>query len=221
MTTPPQYSPDGQWWWDGERWVPAAQATTPSHPTPPPWATPQQQQPSSYPQAQGWSPYPGAPTPTDHKAIGSLVASLLWLCGVGSVAGIVLGHLSRSGAKREGRTPSGLGTAGMVLGYLGLLATALLAVLVYTVKDPFVGAVKNDLELQSASDAQQAFHDASGRYALTVEDLRQYGYDDFDGDVDVTVVSATATSYCLTTRAFGEDLYVSDERPETSTDSCR
>ena len=21
---PPQYSPDGKWWWDGQRWVPTA-----------------------------------------------------------------------------------------------------------------------------------------------------------------------------------------------------
>jgi hypothetical protein len=24
-TAPPQYSPDGRWWWDGARWVPTQQ----------------------------------------------------------------------------------------------------------------------------------------------------------------------------------------------------
>ena len=26
-TAPPQYSPDGQWWWNGNQWVPAQQTT--------------------------------------------------------------------------------------------------------------------------------------------------------------------------------------------------
>jgi len=25
-TAPPQYSPDGQWWWDGQRWIPTSQS---------------------------------------------------------------------------------------------------------------------------------------------------------------------------------------------------
>ena len=26
-TAPPQYSPDGQWWWNGNQWVPVQQPT--------------------------------------------------------------------------------------------------------------------------------------------------------------------------------------------------
>jgi hypothetical protein len=26
-TAPPQYSPDGQWWWDGQRWIPTSQSS--------------------------------------------------------------------------------------------------------------------------------------------------------------------------------------------------
>lgn len=29
---PPQWSPDGRWWWDGTRWVAAIQAAQPAHP---------------------------------------------------------------------------------------------------------------------------------------------------------------------------------------------
>ncbi len=32
----PRYSPDGKWWWDGQQWVPAAQAPEPSRPPAPP-----------------------------------------------------------------------------------------------------------------------------------------------------------------------------------------
>lgn len=36
QTRDPHMSPDGFWWWDGERWVPAAQAPMPPPPTMPP-----------------------------------------------------------------------------------------------------------------------------------------------------------------------------------------
>jgi hypothetical protein len=215
MTTPPQFSPDGQWWWDGTRWVPAAQAPQAQAPAPWPQAAPPQQYPA-------YQPYPQpAPSGNDGKAIGSIILSVLWLCGVGSVVGVVLGHLSRSQARREAREPSGLAMAGLVLGYLGIGVTVAVFAAVLAFKDPLARTVKNDIELQSAADAQRAHHDATGQYAPSIEDLRQYGYDDVDGKVDVTVVSASATSFCMTTRNFSKDVYVSDERPEVSQHSCR
>jgi hypothetical protein len=30
QTAPPQYSPDGQWWWNGQAWVPAHGGNTPA-----------------------------------------------------------------------------------------------------------------------------------------------------------------------------------------------
>lgn len=212
MTTPPQYSPDGQWWWDGTRWVPAAQAPQPQAQAPVPPAYPQQPFPA-------YQPVPAEKT--DGKAVGSLISSVLWVCGIGSVVGVVLGHLSRSQARREGRAPAGLALAGLVLGYLGLAATVGVFVAVLAFKDPLVHSAKKDAELQSASDAQRSFHRATGRYSTSLEELRPYGYRDYDGKVDVTVLEATATSYCMTTRILGQELYVSDERPMPSNHSCR
>jgi hypothetical protein len=55
-------------------------------------------------------------------AIASLVCSLAGLlsCGIGSVLGVVFGHIGLSQIKREGGTQPGRGLAiaGLVIGYL-------------------------------------------------------------------------------------------------------
>jgi hypothetical protein len=85
-------------------------------------SSPVQPGPAGYgtPPPYGYLPVPPA-TQNDGKAVGSLVASLLGLfCGIGSVVGVVLGHLSRGEAKRQGREPSGLALAGLIIGYFGI-----------------------------------------------------------------------------------------------------
>ena len=109
----PHTSPDGQWTWDGTQWVPST-AYQPGYGMPP-----------TYPPV-GVTAYPPAPSQNDGKAIASLVLSLLGLCGVGSLLGVILGHQSRGQAKREGRQPSGLALAGVIIGYVGLAALVLI-----------------------------------------------------------------------------------------------
>jgi Domain of unknown function (DUF4190) len=57
----------------------------------------------------------------DGYAIASLVLSLVWLAGVGSVLAVIFGHISEQEAKRHGRRISGLAIAGQVLGVLELI----------------------------------------------------------------------------------------------------
>lgn len=68
-----------------------------------------------------------APPKTNAMAIGSLVLSLLWLGGLGSVGAVVLGHMSkREIACSEGRqSGANLATAGLVIGYIGLAIMAI------------------------------------------------------------------------------------------------
>jgi Domain of unknown function (DUF4190) len=75
-----------------------------------------------------------APPKTNPMAIGSLVLSLLWLGGIGSVGAVVLGHMSkREIARSEGReTGAGLATAGVVIGYIGV-AIMVIYLLIYIV----------------------------------------------------------------------------------------
>jgi len=101
-------------WWDGTAWTPHTQ---PLPDLQPPAGPP----PGTAPPAAG----PGkrtAPAVHDGYAIASLVLSLVWLGGVGSLLGIIFGALSEHEAKRQMRRTSGLAIAGQVIGVLGVLA---------------------------------------------------------------------------------------------------
>src|SRR4051794_37659264 len=103
------------------------------------------QQPPPYgmmqPYGYGYGP-PGGyqPTKTNTLAIVSLVTSLVWMCGAGSVAAIICGHLGIREIKRSGGTQTGRGLAiaGLIIGYLGLLAALfyLTAVVIAIAQDP-------------------------------------------------------------------------------------
>jgi hypothetical protein len=71
-----------------------------------------------------------APQRTNGLAVASLVCALPWMWGVGSVAAIIFGHLAlhqiaHSGGLQRGRSAA---MAGLVLGYLGILAVVLAVV---------------------------------------------------------------------------------------------
>ncbi len=57
----------------------------------------------------------------DGYAIASLVLSLLWLGGIGSVLACIFGGMSETEAKRQHRKTSGFAFAGQVLGVLGVI----------------------------------------------------------------------------------------------------
>jgi hypothetical protein len=63
-----------------------------------------------------------APPQTNVLAILSLVLSLIWVAGLGSIGAVVLGHMAkRQIASSNGRqTGDGLATAGLVIGYIGI-----------------------------------------------------------------------------------------------------
>lgn len=61
---------------------------------------------------------------TDGMAIASFVLGLCWAFWVGSILAVVFGHISIHNAKTEGRKPSGMAVAGMILGYVGVASAA-------------------------------------------------------------------------------------------------
>jgi|GEM_PF-6466613 hypothetical protein len=79
-----------------------------------------------------------ASKPTNGFAIAALVCSLATFvfCGIGSILGIVFGHIARRQIKRSGEGGSGLALAGLIVGYvtlaLGILAIVALAVFAHT-----------------------------------------------------------------------------------------
>ena len=60
------------------------------------------------------------PAVHDGLAVASLILSIFWMFGFGSLLGVIFGHRSRGEAKRAGRRTSPMATAGVVIGYLGL-----------------------------------------------------------------------------------------------------
>lgn len=68
---------------------------------------------------------PSAPPPTtshfNKAAIWSLVLSILWLGGLGSIAGIILGVSSRRRIAGTGERGAGVATAGIAVGVVTLV----------------------------------------------------------------------------------------------------
>jgi Domain of unknown function (DUF4190)/Host cell surface-exposed lipoprotein len=84
--------------------------------------------PPPYPQ---YVPPPAkAPPAHDGLAITSLILSILWFLGLGSLLAVIFGHRSRGESKRNGRSTSALATAGVVIGYIGLAGAALTIALI-------------------------------------------------------------------------------------------
>lgn len=111
-------APGRQRWWDGTSWTEHrrdASASAPPHGT-----APTSVQPGASP---SWATGSAATEPrVNALAIGSLVASLVWMGGLSSVAAIVLGVLAKqqiaaSGGRERGE---GMATAGIVLGIVGV-----------------------------------------------------------------------------------------------------
>jgi len=112
-----------------------AQSSSPApSPYPPPY-TPYQGYPPPPPAPQGYPYYPGPVAPTTNGwAIASLILSIsgfVLLGIVGSILGVIFGHIAQNQIKRavppeEG---SGLATAGLIMGYIGIGINVLLIAL--------------------------------------------------------------------------------------------
>src|SRR4051794_11583435 len=76
--------------------------------------------------AQPMGQYGMAPK-TNTLAIISLVASLVWVCGLGSIAAVITGFMARKQISQSGgtQTGGGMAVAGIVIGGLGVLGLVL------------------------------------------------------------------------------------------------
>jgi hypothetical protein len=68
------------------------------------------------------------PAVHDGLAIASLILSLLWLGGLGSLLAAIFGHSSMDHAKRAGRYSSGLAIAGAIIGWIGVFITVIICI---------------------------------------------------------------------------------------------
>lgn len=147
MTTPSAPDDPGKPYRDEPTVAPGAgyQPYDPTPYGPPPAQQPYGQQPYQppYGQAYGQQPYGqpygyAQPRGTNGLAIASLVTSLVWVCGLSSIAAVVLGHVARGQIKRTGEQGAGLALAGLIIGYLGiaLVVGYVVVVLVVAATDP-------------------------------------------------------------------------------------
>jgi hypothetical protein len=88
--------------------------------TPPPAAAPAPVAPPALPERPV----------TNGLAVASLVAAIVWLGWIGSVAAVIFGHAARSQIKNSGGSERGWGLAwaGLVLGYVQIAALAALLI---------------------------------------------------------------------------------------------
>ena len=151
----------GPGWWqasDGKWYPPHQQPGYWAPPPPPVSAMPGMPYPGS-------TPYPpGAATPTNGLAIASLVLSIVWLAGLGSVLAVIFGIVARrqiraSGGRQGG---DGLALAGLLIGILGLLGIALVVPFALTVKSSVEKALNTQVascraDARSVQSALQAY----------------------------------------------------------------
>jgi hypothetical protein len=104
----------------------APQGYTPGYPPP--------GYPPGYPPAPGYPPYDpyqqGKPLGTNGKAIAALVTAIagVVLCGLPSIAGIILGIIAMRETKRTGQDGYGLALAGLIIGSLVVVLVVLYVV---------------------------------------------------------------------------------------------
>lgn len=126
----------GPGWWQASdgNWYPPEQQ--------PGYATPSYGMPTGYGYGYGVQ----ASAATNGWAIASLVVSLI-SCGIGSLLGVIFGHVAMNQIKRTGGGGRGLAIAGLVIGYLGLalLIVAIIAVIA-------VGESTNDFNNDFGND---------------------------------------------------------------------
>ena len=122
--TPPKGGwevPDGSYAAPPFEQIPPAYADPATGPT----ATPSSYPPPGYgpsPGQYGYPPLPDHPAvSTNRTAIASVIASAIWLCGLGSVIGIVLGAVAINQIKRRGQNGYGLAVAGIAIGAAGVV----------------------------------------------------------------------------------------------------
>jgi hypothetical protein len=66
-------------------------------------------------------------TGTNGMAVASVVLSLLWLGGLGSLLAVIFAVIGRRQTRENGQGGSGLATAGLSIGIVGLVGAATLS----------------------------------------------------------------------------------------------
>ena len=112
---PDPQSPNSVRYWDGAAW------TQQTAPAPVPMAPPA---------VYGWAtPLQGMPKRgTNGLAIASMILGIVWVWGIGSILALIFGYVALNQIKHRNESGRGMAIAGTVLGWVGVLFTALVIV---------------------------------------------------------------------------------------------
>ncbi len=131
---PPQVSPDGKFYWDGERWVATLSDDQRWKWDGTKWVAVEQASPTQLAQQPAsTSVYVYGPR-TNSLAVGALIAGIAaWVvCPlIAATVAVVLGHISRNQIRRTGEGGTGMSIAGLILGYIQLVAVGLVFLVVF------------------------------------------------------------------------------------------
>ena len=130
---------------------------------------------------------------TNGLAVASFVLSLVTLCGIGSLLGVIFGHISLGQIKRKPQGGRGLAIAGLVLGYLGLAAAVLIVVLLIAASSDTssTGSTKNGVKSLSGNQAHPPQDD------VTVSACKADSLGDLQATVVVTNHSTGRSNYII------------------------
>jgi hypothetical protein len=136
-------TPQGPGWWQASDllWYPPEQKPGAARPQPPVAPGPGGRSPYGAPQYV--DSMAGQSQGTSGKAIASLVLSLVWIGGLGSLLAVIFGFSARGDIRQSrGRLGGdGLAIAGLIIGILGLISALFFYISLFAITDQF----KNDI----------------------------------------------------------------------------
>ena len=122
---------------------------------PPSPRTPSSYPPSGYPPSMGGPPMMPRPIvqTTNGSAVASLVLSVVGLCGIGSLLGIIFGHRARREIRQSGgyQGGDGLALAGIIIGWVTLALWALMI----TIWIALFATIHNSVDTAASSSVSQ------------------------------------------------------------------
>lgn len=129
----PQYDAAPQYDTAPQYPAPPQYPAAPQYDTAPPYGSAPQQYPPPGPYGAA-APYPYAQQKTNTLAIVSLIASLVGIVGIlpfiGSLVGVITGHMSLNQLKTSGEKGRGLALAGTIVGWVGLTFTIIIGIII-------------------------------------------------------------------------------------------
>jgi Domain of unknown function (DUF4190) len=171
----------GPGWWQASdgKWYPPQQQQSYWSPPPPQigYATP------PYPGAFQQPYPPGGAQSTNGLAIASLVLSIVWLGGLGSVLAVIFGIVARRQIRASGGRQGGDGVAlaGLLIGIVGVLGVALLVGLAFAVKTQVQNVIDNQViacqaDTKSVETALAAYRAQNDSYPRLLAPWGSSGY---------------------------------------------